>query len=227
MIVTRRRFLAVSGATVALAGVPGFAFAQASPEAVLQPGVLPDHFLGKADAPVSLIEYASMTCPHCASFHSDVLPKLKSAYIETGKLRYALRDFPLDLGALAGTMLARCAAGDEARIDTKESVPPGATERYYMIIGALFEQQASWATAKNLEESLFAIVKQLGFTQDEFKKCLSDEKLYKAIEKERERANKEFEVRGTPTFFVNGKRAPRGTSTFEEISKLVDAEIKS
>jgi protein-disulfide isomerase len=233
---SRRRFLATSGSATlmiglaVILGVPASALAQqqVSPEALAAAGSLPDRFLGNADAPVTIVEYASMTCPHCAAFHTQTFPQLKSSYIDTGKVRFVLREFPLDSGAAAAAMLARCAVGDDSRVGASgnPSLPPESTTRYYALVDAFFSQQKTWAVAQNLEASLFEVAKQAGFTQESFRACLTNQKLYEAVVGSSESAAKKLEVRSTPTFFVNGKMA-RGALTFAELSKLIDAELKS
>ena len=133
--------------------------------------------LGKDDAPVTVIEYASMTCGHCATFHNTTYPEFKKRYIDTGKVRYILREFPLDPLAAGAFMLARCAGKD----------------KYFPLVETLFQQQRTWAVQKPLEP-LFAIVRQAGFTQQTFDACLRDQKMLDGIEKVRARASDKFKV---------------------------------
>lgn len=157
----------------------------------MKPGPLPDVVLGKADAPVTMIEYASMTCGHCANFHNKVFPELKAKYIDTGKVRLILREFPLDNLAAAASMLGRCAGNGKT----------------YELIAALFEKQQDWAFGTgNPVPALFKIAEASGFTKETFDKCLGDQKLLDGITKTRDLANKAFGVRSTPSFFINGKR---------------------
>lgn len=163
--------------------------------ALLEPGPLEDISLGKADAPNTIIEYASMTCGHCASFHTKVLPELKEKYIDTGKVRYILREFPLDGLATAAFMIARCSGGD----------------RYYPMVDGLFETQKSWAVqGAEGKEKLLLVAKQAGFSQDKFDQCLADKELFDKIVEVRQRGHDEFNVDSTPTFFINGKRLKGG-----------------
>jgi len=180
-------------------------------EELMQPGPLPELVLGKEDAPVTVVEYASMTCGHCANFHNKVFPTLKERYIDTGKVRFVMREFPLDKLAIAASMLARCAGGDK-------TVP---------LISALFAKQEEWAFVRgNPVPELFKIAKQAGFTQESFDKCLTDQKLMDDIVKIRSRAADEFGVGSTPTFFINGKRMT-GPATIEEFDKTFAALLKS
>ena len=148
--------LSLGGALPAAAqGAPG---ADAAKQLAVQPG---DRILGKADAPITIIEYASLTCPHCAHFEVDVLPKLKTKWIDTGKAKLVLRDFPLDEPALRAEMLARCA-------------PP---ERFYPLVDTFFETQEKWAVAKDWKASLERIAKLAGVGKSKFDTCLDDKKL--------------------------------------------------
>jgi protein-disulfide isomerase len=176
---------------------------------LMAPGALPDHAMGNSDAPVTVIEYASLTCPHCANFATTTFPELKKRYIDTGKVRFIYRDFPLDQLAAAGSMLARCVPGD----------------KYFDVIEALFQQQSKWAVNKPLPP-LLAIAKQVGFTQQSFEACLSNQKLLDDLQKDRDRAAKQFGVNSTPTFFINGK-LHRGGMTIDEMEKAIDSHIKS
>jgi protein-disulfide isomerase len=158
---------------------------------------------------VTIIEYASMTCPHCATFHKTTYPALKTKYIETGKVRFIFREFPLDELAVAASMLARCAGG----------------EKSMALIDVLFASQDKWAVRQPLPV-LTQIAKQAGFTQESFEKCLADQKLYNDILAIRERGSKEFKVESTPTLFVNGK-VQKGGATMEELEKLMAPYFKS
>jgi protein-disulfide isomerase len=158
---------------------------------LMAPGPLPDIVIGSADAPNTIVEYASMTCPHCAQFQTEVFPELKKKYIDTGKVRYMLREFPLDNLAAAAFMLARCSGND----------------RYYPMVDAMFSTQESWAApGTDAKEKLLQIARQAGISKEEFDKCLADKELFGKIVKTREIANEKFQVDSTPTFFVNGKR---------------------
>ena len=178
---------------------------------LMQPGPLPELVLGKDDAPVTVVEYASMTCSHCANFHTKVFPVIKEKYIDSGKVRFIMREFPLDKLAVAASMLARCAGGDKT----------------FPLISALFAKQEEWAFVRgNPVPELFKIAKQAGFTQESFDKCLTDQKLMDDIVKVRSRAADSFGVGSTPTFFINGKRMT-GAPTIEEFDKAFSALLKS
>jgi protein-disulfide isomerase len=158
---------------------------------LMEPGPLPDIIIGSANAPNTIVEYASMTCPHCAQFQTEVFPELKKKYIDTGKVRYMLREFPLDNLAAAAFMLARCAGDD----------------RYYAMVDAMFSTQESWAMpGVDAKEKLLQIARQAGISKEQFDQCLANKELFGKIVKTREIANDKFQVDSTPTFFVNGKR---------------------
>ena len=211
---------AASVVTLALPVIPAFAqrksaagaVAEVSVEELMKAGALPDLVLGKADAPCTIVEYASLTCGHCANFHNKVLPVLKTKYIDTGKVRLIMREFPLQNLAAGAAMLARCAGGAEKTI---------------AFTGALFAKQDEWAfQAQNPLPELFKFAKQAGFTQESFDKCLTDQKLLDDITAVRARASEKFGVDATPAFFINGKRF-NGAPTIEEFDKALGEIVKS
>lgn len=166
---------------------------------------LEDLAQGPADAKVTVVEYASMTCGHCAKFKTNVYPDFKKKYIDTGKVRFIMREFPLDNLAAAASMLARCAGGAKT----------------FPLIETLFDKQEDWAfTSGNPVPRLFDIAKQAGFTQESFDKCLTDQPLLDKITAQRNRASDVFGVSATPTFFINGKRLTE-TPTIEAFDKVI------
>ncbi len=215
----RRSFLRIAVASGLVAAgaltAPGPARSQAAAAAVpigelmVEP-TLPDIWLGAKDAPVTMIEYASMTCTHCAAFHQETWPTLKSKYIDAGKVRFVLREFPLDPLATAGFMLARC-VGPEKR---------------NAIVDLLFTQQKNWAFVPKPVEALESTVKQAGITHDAFEACLKDQKLYDQVNQERDKAGQQFKVDATPTFFINGVRHS-GELTVPELDKILAPLVKS
>jgi protein-disulfide isomerase len=185
------------------------AFAQASDEELMAPSPLGEQSLGDPKAPVTLIEYAAVTCPHCSDFFMHQFPELKSKYIDTGKVHFIFREFALNALDVAGFMLARC-AGDN---------------KYFPIVDTLFEKQREWVVQKPLEP-LMAIAKQAGFTQQSFEECLKNQKVEDGIKWVRDRAAEKFGVSGTPTFFINGKKFT-GNPTAADIGKEIDGYLKS
>lgn len=167
-----------------------------------------DRVLGKADAPVAIVEYASMTCPHCARFHKDVLPKLKQKWIDTGKAKLVLRDFPLDEPALRAAMLARCA-------------PP---ERYYPLIEALFETQDGWAVAKDWRAALERTTRLGGISKKDFDACLGNKAVEDQVVQSRLVAATQLGVNSTPTFFVNGTKL-EGAPTEQAFDQLLSGMV--
>ncbi|NOT70678.1 MAG: DsbA family protein [Hyphomicrobium sp.] len=196
---------------LALSASDGFAQKKTGPsevpvEELMKATDLADVAIGPADAKVTVVEYASMTCGHCQKFATSVLPELKKKYVETGKVRFVMREFPLDNLAAAASMLARCAGGDKV-------IP---------MVETLYEKQADWAfTQGNPVPKLFDIAKQAGFTQESFDKCLTDQKLLDQITAGRTRASDTFGVSATPTFFINGKRLTE-TPTVAAFEKVID-----
>jgi protein-disulfide isomerase len=177
---------------------------------LLKPGALPDLVLGNPNAPVTIVEYASMTCPHCANFHTKVLPTLKEKYIDSGKVKLVFREFPLDERAALASMMARCAGNEKA-------LP---------LISMLFSKQDEWATAKqDFLPKLFKFGQQMGFTQKSFDECRQNEKLIRDIIAIRDRGNTAFGVNSTPTFFVNGKKMDN--VTLEDFEKVLAPLLKS
>ncbi|WP_378943844.1 DsbA family protein [Mesorhizobium sp. ANAO-SY3R2] len=174
---------------------------------LLEAGSLPDMSIGKADAPVTIVEYASMTCPHCAHFHETTLPTIKTKYIDTGKVRMIFREFPFDPLAEAGFMLARCSK-----------------DNYFPMIDVLFKQQQAWAASQTPKDALLQISKLAGFTQESFEACLTDQKLLDDIRAMRARGEKDFKVDSTPTFFINGN-VYKGAMTIEEMSAVIDGML--
>ncbi len=204
---SRRDLLKIAAASPALAllaASPVFAQnARVDLEQLMAGEALPDVVEGDANAPVTIVEYASMTCSHCAAFANNVYPTLKSKYIDTGKAKLILREFPLDPLATAGFMLARCSG------DKREAM-----------IQLLFAQQKNWAFVDKPLDGLLNVVKQTGMSQESFEKCLKDQALYDKINQVRDRAAEKFNVNATPTFFVNGKRIS-GEMTVDQLDKEI------
>jgi len=217
--ITRREFAIGTGA-LALTGIGtlvGFSLADVQHPALAQnpplaelmkAGPLGEMSLGNENAPVTIIEYASMTCPHCAHFHKATYPELKKKYIDTGKVRFIFREFPLDQLAAAAFMLARC----------------GGKDRYFPLIETLFEQQNDWVVQRPLAP-LQAISKQAGISEQAFNECLKNQQVLDGIEEVRQRASQKLNVQSTPTFFINGKLF-RGSVTMADLDKEIGSYLK-
>ena len=160
--------------------------------------------MGKADAPVTIIEYASLTCPHCAAFDVEVLPKIKEKWIDTGKAKLVFRDFPLDPMALGAAMVAHCAG----------------PQRYFGFLDAFFRTQTTWARAANPAQALAQVAKLGGMGEKQFDECLNDGALRARILATQEEAQKKYEVSSTPSFVVDGKLIS-GSRTFDEFDQLL------
>ncbi|MCI0734943.1 MAG: DsbA family protein [Beijerinckiaceae bacterium] len=219
-LMSRRDFIEAAAAiALTIAGFAGVFAAPSTPvfaqggdvaAAELMAGeALPDIALGASDAPVTIVEYASMTCTHCAGFHATTFPELKRKYIDTGKVRFILREFPLDPLGAAGFMLARC-AGDDKR---------------NAIVDLLFAQQKNWAFTGKPVDALAGLLKQTGMSQASFDACLNNQPLYNKIAQVHDRAAEKFGVSATPTFFINGKRQ-KGEITPEALENLLAPLLK-
>ncbi|WP_102959882.1 DsbA family protein [Mangrovicella endophytica] len=172
-------------------------------------GPLKDIVIGDPKAPVTIVEYASTTCSHCRDFHEETLPTLKKDYIDTGKAKLILREFPFDPRALAAFMLARCTNDDAKRT---------------AMVDILFQQQDQWARAENASVALLGIAKLAGFTQDSFTACLSDKALQQKVVETQQRGETEFGVNATPTFFINGDKYA-GALSPEQMAAVIDKHL--
>ncbi len=167
------------------------AFASGPARAADVPQLQPDdRVLGKADAPIVIFEFFSLTCPHCAAFNQETLPQVKKDWIDTGKAKLVYRDFPLDQEALFAAAVARC-------------MPP---QRYPGFIDAVFANQRDWATSSDYKRALAKLAKIAGMSQADFDTCAGNKKLSDAILAAEYDAQKSYGVNSTPTFFVNGKK---------------------
>ncbi|GHB21716.1 disulfide bond formation protein DsbD [Pseudovibrio japonicus] len=213
MTLSRRKFLertsALTAASLAFAAMPTVASAQTYSEAQLDKvGPLPEQAIGSPDAPVTVIEYASLTCGHCANFHNTTYKELKREYIDTGKVRFIFREFPLDTVAAAGFMLARCAPED----------------KYFDIVDLMFEEQRNWAFTNDPYNALLSMGKQLGFTEDSVKACLTNQEILDGVTEVRDYGSNTLGVDSTPTFFINGEKVS-GALSFDEFKTYVDKNL--
>jgi protein-disulfide isomerase len=169
-----------------------------------------DMVIGNPDAKVTIIEYASLTCPHCAAFHANTLPALKERYLDTGKAKLAFRDFPLDGLALRAAMVAHCAGND----------------RYFGMLGILFGRQVQWATAQDPLLAIAGIARQAGMSEDQFKTCIADKAVEKTVLDSALEADKSLGVNATPTFFINGQKFS-GEMSIEQMAAIIDPLLGS
>ncbi|MCP5363874.1 MAG: DsbA family protein [Hyphomicrobiales bacterium] len=192
---------------VVLAGLllvsPGMALGQDTSER------LADRVLGAADAPVTMIEYSSLTCPHCADFHLHTLPQIKTAYIETGKVKLIFRDFPLDPRALAAAMVARC-------VDAS---------RYYGFLDLLFRDQKTWATSDDVLHELKVRAQLALLPEEQFDACVQDRSLAQAIESRARQVREERGINSTPSFVIDDVLV-RGAVPFERFQSVIDARLR-
>ncbi|MBI3699344.1 MAG: DsbA family protein [Afipia sp.] len=218
MTITRRAFsaiLSLTGIAAALGVSPWRLFGEAhaqTVEEISKPVMLGDMALGPKDAPVTIVEYASMTCPHCAAFTKDVFPKLKADYIDTGKVRFIFREFPLDKIALAASAAARCIAKDDA-------------SKYFALVDIIFKQQID--LANDPLPTINRIGKQAGFSEAQIKACVDDDPSTKQkIIDDLKYANETLKVNSTPFFFVNGTPV-KGETSFDAFEKIIKPLLKS
>ncbi len=216
MKLTRRETLPIFGAVglAAAAGTGGLnevigirsAYAE-DLSTLMEPGPLGEHIIGDPNAPVTIIEYASMTCPHCRTFHKEVFPAIKEKYIDTGIAKLYFREFPFDPASAAAFMLAQCAGED----------------KYFSMIDVLFEQQSVWRQGKVVDE-LFKIAKLAGFTQESFSACLKNQELLDNVLSIQKRAAEDYGVNATPTFFINGTKYS-GNMSAEDMGEIIDGLV--
>lgn len=170
--------------------------------------ILEERSLGAEDAPVTMVEFSSLTCPHCADFHADTLPKIKEQYIAPGKLRLVYRDYPLDPLAMAAAMLPHCVGPD----------------RYFGLLEALFRSQSIWARSQEPAKELERLSRFAGLSSAEFEACLNNSDLLQAIQQQAEAARTEHNITSTPTFIINGQRIV-GASGFEEFQRVIEQQL--
>lgn len=171
---------------------------------------LPDRFEGQKDAKVTVIEYSSPTCPHCADFALKVYPELKTKYIETGDVLFILRPFVRNVLDAVVYMLA-------------ETAPD--TDGYIKIVNTFLDTQTDWAVSDKPKDAMLKVAEQLGFTKESFDKALTNQDLFNALEKVRDQAINDFDLTGTPTFYVNGKQLV-GFQNLDEMSAAIDPLLK-
>ena len=212
----RRAFLATPCMIIAIlaaATLPFACAANAQDEAaalVTKPVELPDMALGPVKAPVTIVEFSSLTCPHCADFAENVFPMLQSKYIDSGKVRFVSREFPLDIKAAAASMLARCAANGDA-------------SKYFEATTVLFKQQAP--LMEQTTDTLKAVGGRFGMSEQAVETCVKDQALLDKLVADQKFAFDELKVDATPTFFINGERI-KGSMAFEDLDKKIADLLK-
>ena len=193
------------GLVVGLMSAPLNVFAQnIPPQAELEA----ERSIGAKTAPVTMIEFASLTCPHCANFHNLVLPTLKKEYIETGKVRMVYKDFPLDQLATVAAMMARCAKPNQ----------------YFGVINILFKSQQKWARSSDPATALAQIGRLAGISRATFDACIKSQQVFDGVMKSRNEGNEKYKVQSTPTFIVNGRKIDGGLP-IEDFRKVLNKAI--
>ena len=202
-MISRRLILAAPLLLLALQSTP------ASADIVSTKDALTDLVYGKADAPVTIIEYASLGCPHCATFHEETFPKIKKAYIDTGKVRFIFRDFPLGAPALAAAMVSRCAG----------------PKRHGGMVDLLFSSQRNWARAENPIDAIAMVARMGGLGPDDVQACIKNTELMQTLQARAKEASDKNGINSTPSFLVNGTLIS-GSVPFEEFQKTIEAALK-
>jgi protein-disulfide isomerase len=214
----RRAALSLIAACIALSGCGGAVTTDAGADKklnvpptaeLMQDGPLGERALGNPNAPVTVIEYASLTCPHCAHFQRDVFPRVKKAYIDTGKIRFIVREFPIGHTSGTAAIINRCAPAN----------------KYFSLLNAFLLRQPEWVSQEVRPDAIYAVAKSSGMTRQEFDNCLANQTIIDGLTEVKQRGRK-FGVIGTPTFFANGRKA-QGTITFEEFKALVEPSSPS
>ena len=192
---------AFSGAAVAQSAIAA---------AVAKPVSLPDVAIGSTDAPITITEYSSMSCPHCAAFGQNVLPMLRSNYVESGKVRFVFREFPLDIKAAAASILARC-------------IGNGDSEKYLGAVEMLFKLQDQLMV--QTKATLLYVGRQHGMSEQDVKTCEEDQAQFDKLNADQQYAHQEVKVTSTPTFFLNGIRL-QGSMSFEELEERIQPLLR-
>jgi protein-disulfide isomerase len=171
---------------------------------LMAPGPLGERVLGKPNAPVTVIEYVSLTCPHCANFHKHLFPRFKQEFIDTGKVRYIVREFPIGHTAGHAAIVNRCAPED----------------KYFFLLNQFLTRQSEWVSQDVRPDAIYAVAKASGMSRETFDKCLSNQVIIDGLTEVKQRG-RQFNVIGTPTFFINGRKA-QGEVTYDEIKAMIE-----
>lgn len=181
----------------------------ATADDVLLAGPLGDRVMGKPNAPVTVIEYASLTCPHCANFQRNVFPRVKKEFIDTGKVRFIVREFPIGHTSGTAAIINRCAPED----------------KYFALFNAFLTRQPEWVSLEIRPDAIYAVAKSSGMSRETFDKCLTNQSIIDALTGVKQRG-RQFGVKGTPTFFINGQKA-QGEITFDQIKSMIEQQPSS
>ncbi|MGE3332055.1 MAG: thioredoxin domain-containing protein [Rhodospirillaceae bacterium] len=200
--------LAITGAGVAASAADSKPAAPAAAPAKAGEPVYREFIQGNPKSKVTVIEYASLTCGHCKHFQDEIYPELKKAYIDTGKIRFVYRDFPLDGLAAGGALLARCAPGDKGKV----------------LIDLMFKNQAEWVRSPSPLEPLKGYAQLAGMDNAAVEACLKNEGIMNKIREVQETASNQYKVESTPTFFI-GEEKMEGAQPFEVMAKAIDKAI--
>jgi protein-disulfide isomerase len=171
---------------------------------LMAPGPLGERMLGKPNAPVTIIEYVSLTCPHCANFQKHLFPRVKKEFIDTGKVSYIVREFPIGHTSGTAAIVNRCAP----------------ESKYFLLLNQFLTRQPEWVSQEVRPEAIYSIAKSSGMSRETFDKCLSNQTIIDGLTEVKQRG-RQFGVIGTPTFFINGRKA-QGEVTFDEIKALIE-----
>lgn len=187
--------------------------AAAETQARPQTGAAAEMFLGDPDAPVTVIEYASVTCPHCATFHETIFPAIKEKYVDAGKVKFIFREFPTAPAGLSyvGSVLARCAADK------------GGRDAYFLVLGALFKTQRTWIYGEDPKAELLKIAAQAGMDEASFDACMQRQELVELINANVDEASSKYQINSTPSFVIDGEK--QNVRTVEEFEKALDAAL--
>ena len=173
---------------------------------VMADGPLGERSMGKANAPVTVIEYVSLTCPHCANFQKNIFPRFKKEFVDTGKVRFIVREFPIGHTSGHAAIVNRCAAED----------------KYFFLLNQFLTRQPEWVSQEVRPDAIYSVAKSSGMSREAFDKCLSNQTIIDGLTEVKQRGRK-YGVIGTPTFFINGRKAAQGEVTYEQIKALIEA----
>ena len=173
---------------------------------VMTDGPLGERSLGKANAPVTVIEYVSLTCPHCANFQKTIFPRVKKEFIDTGKIRFIVREFPIGHTSGHAAIVNRCAPED----------------KYFLLLNQFLTRQPEWVSQEVRPDAIYSVAKSSGMSREAFDKCLSNQTIIDGLTEVKQRGRK-YGVIGTPTFFINGRKAAQGEVTYDQIKALIEA----